>query len=380
MVRAAIRIATHDAETVAAIHAALDARRPIALLHAKLPADVLARQRAAVEQATFSADDAIVLFTSGSTGTPRGVVLGRDALEAAAHASWAHLGRHDDDRWLCVLPLAHAGGLSIVIRCRFAGVPCVLARDPAALTRERATLVSLVPAQLAQLLANPAWRPPASLRAVLLGGAAAPPALVEQALARGVPVRATYGLTETFGQVATARVPGGWPVALAGISLRAGVREAPATIRIAGPMLATRYLDGTPIAPELVTADLGYLEGGELHVIGRTDDVVISGGENVHPAQVEAVLAATPGVRAAAAFGVPDERWGAVVAAALVVDTTFERARAIAHWRAALPPFARPRRLATLVDLPRLPSGKIDRKRVAEVATRSIDDPAPHDR
>jgi O-succinylbenzoic acid--CoA ligase len=235
------------------------------------------------------------------------------------------------------------------------------------------TLASLVPAQLAQLLEDASWRPSPKLRAVLLGGAAAPPALVAAALARGVPVLQTYGLTETFGQVATARVPGERPVPLPGVEIVAGTREEPAPIRIRGQMLATRYLDGTPIAPELVTADLGFLDGEQLVVLGRADDVIISGGENVHPTQVEAVLAATPGVRAAAAFAVSDPRWGQIVAAAIATAPGFDREGALAYWHAQLPPHARPRRLATLDELPRLPSGKIDRRLVATVPTAPVD-------
>lgn len=380
-----VRVATHDAETVAAIHAALDARQPIALLHAKLPAYEQERQRALVDATTCTTDDAVILFTSGSTGSARGVVLSRAAIDVAAEASWAHLGVRADDRWLCALPLAHAGGLAIVVRCRARGVECVLAVDSNAadLARDRSTctipdditLASLVPAQLADLLADEQWRPSPALRAVLLGGAASPRSLVDTALARDVPVLPTYGLTETFGQIATAREPGGPLHLLPGVSISGGTRAEPARLTIRGPMLASRYLDGTPIAPALETSDLGFVEDGVLHIIGRADDVIITGGENVHPAQVEAVLAATPGVRAAVAFGVPDERWGQLVAAAVAVDASFDRDAALARWHANLPPFARPRRLAVAHELPRLPSGKLDRRQVVTLATSPLDYP-----
>lgn len=407
-----VRVATHDAETVAAIHVALDARQPIALLHAKLRPDEQARQRSLIEAARLSADDSVILFTSGSTGSARGVVLSRAAIDAAAEASWAHLGVRADERWLCTLPLAHAGGMAIVVRCRARGVECVLATDHDTADRARArdtstrtgtderslddgeqrarkgggphfqwtipddiTLASLVPAQLAELLADPNWRPAPALRAVLVGGAAAPRSLVEAALARGVPVLLTYGLTETFGQIATAREPGGPMHLLAGVSITGGTRTEPAPLTIRGPMLASRYLDGAPIAPALATSDLGFVEDNMLQVIGRTDDVIITGGENVHPAQVEAVLTATPGVRAAVAFGVPDVRWGQLVAAALAVDASFDRGAALACWHASLPPFARPRRLAVARELPRLPSGKLDRRQVVTLATSPIDYP-----
>jgi O-succinylbenzoic acid--CoA ligase len=185
-------------------------------------------------------------------------------------------------------------------------------------------------------------------------------------------VLATYGLTETFGQIATAARPGAPLVALPGVELAAGTPGAPAPIRIRAATLATCYLDGAPIAPELTTHDLGVLDGGALRVLGRADDVIITGGENVHPAQVEAVLAATPGVRAACAFGVPDARWGQIVGAALAVAPAFDRAAALARWHAQLPPHARPRRLALAAALPLLPSGKVDRRAAAALGAEPV--------
>jgi o-succinylbenzoate---CoA ligase len=150
-------------------------------------------------------------------------------------------------------------------------------------------------------------------------------------------------------------------------------RVAPALLRVSGPMLARAYLDGVPIAPALVTADLGYVDRDAVHVMGRADDVIISGGENVHPIQVEAVLAATPGVREAAAFGVPDPRWGQIVAVAIAADDRFDQEHALARWYAALPAHARPRRIVTLAELPRLPSGKLDRRSVAALPTTAVE-------
>jgi o-succinylbenzoate---CoA ligase len=297
-------VATPSIDTVLAVHAALEARRPIALLHHRLTAEETGRQRAAVERAALPADAAVILFTSGSTGAARGVVLSRAALEAAAAASAGHLGWRDGDRWLLALSLAHAGGLSIVIRCLAGRRPIALCdhefdRDLVAARLARCTLASLVPAQLAALLDDGAWCPPAGLRALLLGGAAAPPALLARAAARGVPFLTTYGMTETLGQLATAPLeragdPHAPLVALPGVVLAAGTARAPAPIVVRGPMLATCYLDGPAIAPAFTTADLGAIDAGALQVAGRSDDVIITGGENVHPSAIEAVLAATP--------------------------------------------------------------------------------------
>jgi O-succinylbenzoic acid--CoA ligase len=375
-------VATPTLETIRIIHAALAAKTPIALVHPRLAADEIARQQSVIDQARIPADTAVVLFTSGSTGTARGVVLSHAAIEAAAAASWQHLGARSTDRWLLALPMAHAGGLNVIIRCRAARIPVVLLegdfdRARCASLLEDCTLASLVPTQLAALLDDPAWRPPAKLRAVLLGGAAAAPSLLSAATARGVPYLTSYGLTETFGQIATAPLGHAGDanaplVPLAGVNVLAGARAAPATIRITGPTLATCYLDGAPIAPELTTADLGFLEDGAVHIVGRADDVIITGGENVHPLAVEAVLAATPGVRAAVVFGVPSDRWGQIVGAAVVVDASFDRERATTYWREHLPTHARPRELAIVDALPLLANGKVDRRGAATLARERL--------
>ncbi len=368
-------VATPELSTLVAIYRALADRAPLALIHPRLTASEQQRQMAVVANAgELPAGTAFVLFTSGSTAAARGVVLSRAAVLANATASAAHLGWRDDDRWLLALSLAHAGGLSIATRCLVARKPIVAFAEP---SDARATLASLVPTQLAALLDDPAWAPPPRLRAVLLGGAAAPPSLLAAARARGVPIRATYGLTETFGQVATARDAHAAPTPLPGVTLIAdrGTRDAPACIAIRGPMLATCYLDGAPIAPELATADLGYLDdAGALHVAGRADDVIITGGENVHPAAIEAVLAATPGVRAALAFGIPDVRWGQRVAAAIAVDqpARFDLAAACARWRVALPPHARPRHVALVAELPVGATGKLDRRAASVLALQPL--------
>ncbi len=379
-----VLVATPEVATILGVYGALEAAQPVAMLHAKSPPDEQARQRTLISNATLPAGTAFVLFTSGSTAASKGVVLSRSAITAAARASEARLGWRDDDRWLLPLPMAHAGGLSIVVRCLIARKPLVLVEhdtDLAALMRDaRATLASFVPAQLAGLVTGS----PAALRAIILGGAATPPNLLATALAAHWPVLASYGLTETFGQIATARTPGGPLVLLPGVDV-----ECATTIAIRTPQLATCYLDGTAIAPLLVTADLGELgpAGGEmtLYVLGRRDDVIISGGEKIQPLEVEAILTATPGIAAACAFGVPDERFGNVVGAAIVTMSAFDRVAALAHWHAALAPYARPRWLAEVPKLALLPSGKLDRRTIATlpsqpVAYRNDESPGTADR
>jgi o-succinylbenzoate---CoA ligase len=328
-----------------------------------------------------------VVQTSGSTGHPRGVILSRRAFAASASASAENLGWRDDDRWLIHLPLSHVGGLSIVTRCLIARRAVVIAppRDgfePAELAeimaRDRVTLLSLVPTQLIRLLdLEPAWQPPRALRALLLGGAAAPYDLLERAARRGVPVLTTYGLTEACSQVATQRpgtprAPGAVGPPLPGVDVRIASGE----IQVRGPTLMTAYHpEGADSAFDggwLATGDLGRFDAeGNLHVIGRLREVIISGGENVHPREVEIALESAPGVQSACVFGIADATWGELVAAALVPARAgaCDLTAIDAHVRDRLAPFKRPRRLALLPELPLLPSGKFDR---AEVARRAV--------
>jgi acyl-CoA synthetase (AMP-forming)/AMP-acid ligase II len=187
-------------------------------------------------------------------------------------------------------------------------------------------------------------------------------------------------MTETWGQVATqsparAGDPTAPLVPLPSITLTAGTRETPAPITILTPTRMTSYLDEArspqPEAqPTFASRDLGFLDAdGCLHVTGRVDDVIITGGENVHPAEVERVLALAPGVAACCVFATPDPRWGQVVCAAIVPAPGFDEAAALAHCAAHLAPHQRPRRLTTLGALPLGPTGKIDRRACAQLTT-----------
>jgi O-succinylbenzoic acid--CoA ligase len=363
-------------DDLAAVDDALAAGTPLALIPARLPAAESERLRAAVP-ADLAGEVAAVLFTSGSTGQKKGVLLERAALAASAAASAAALGLDGDDRWLLCLSLATIGGLSIVTRSRYAGCRAVLADggdrfDPLALIaqveRDRITLVSLVPTMLTRLL-DAGWRPPPHLRAVLLGGAPAPAALL--ARARHLPIRTTYGMTETASHVAIdGRVLPGVEVAV-----RDGGR-----IAVRGPVLFRGYLpphDDRPARdPDgwFVTADRGaFTPDGMLAVLGRADGAIISGGANVDPAAVEAALTAIPGIDAACAFGVPDPEWGERVAAAVVATSPLPADLAGAL-RARLAPHELPRRIAVLGELALGPGGKVDRAETARRAAGRLRD------
>jgi O-succinylbenzoic acid--CoA ligase len=327
-----------------------------------------------------------ILPTSGTTGPPRAAILSRRAFLASAAASARNLPLGRGDRWLLCMPIAHVGGLSILVRCLVARATLAVAgpfetrRTIDAIARARPTHLSLVPTMLGRLL-DAGWMPPPELRAILLGGAACPPRLLARAIEAGLPIRTTYGLTEACSQVTTARSvvrspEDGSGEPLPGIDVRIG---AGGTIQVRGPTLFDGYFGETepPLTPDgfFDTGDFGEFDArGRLHVLGRRSDLIVTGGENVYPAEVEAALERIVGVRAACVFGVPDEHWGQIVAAALVVepgapDDTEIRERL----RAELASFKIPRRFARLPELALTASGKLDRTATARLAASILE-------
>jgi len=332
-----------------------------------------------------------LVFTAGTTGRSKGAILSRNAFVASARASAGNLGWRKDDRWLLCMPTAHVGGLSIVTRCLLARRTVVLATsadrsgrfDAAAvrddIERERVTLLSLVPTMLQRLLhSSDTLYTPSRLRAILLGGGPASAKLIAETAARRVPVLTTYGLTETCSQVTVQRygtrpseeIGSGEP--LRGVDVRVVDEQ----IQVRGPTLFHGYFPESPESPFLrggwfATGDLGRLDDrGRLHVFGRRSDLIVTGGENVYPAEVERYLESIPGVRAAAVFGVPDEVWGEIACAAIVREsapalTVDDLAARIA---ADVSPHRRPRRIAFLSELPTTPLGKLDRRRLPALA------------
>jgi o-succinylbenzoate---CoA ligase len=332
------------------------------------------------------------LWTSGSTGEPRGIVLSHDALRASAAAVAERLGLGGRDRWIASLLPAHVGGLALILRAGILGSSLLLPGrfDPAGFNRlvdrEGATHASLVPTQLLAVLEERGDRPfPGSFRALLLGGAATPPDLLDRALAAAAPVALTYGMTEAASQVATAlpelvrRKPGTVGAPLAGIEVEAGSeKEGPREIRVRGATLARGVVRGpgddpAPLVdPEgwYATGDLGVLdEEGHLRVTGRISERIISGGVNVDPREVEAVLSTHPGVGEVVVLGIPDARWGErVVAVVVPADSadTPELDDLLEHARPHVSPAKRPRGLVVRDELPRTATGKVDRRRLAQ--------------
>jgi o-succinylbenzoate---CoA ligase len=340
---------------------------------------------------------AVVLFTSGTSGRAKGACLSWGNLRSSALATERRLGAVVGKRWLACMPLFHVGGLSILVRSVMFGAPVRLMSHfdatavSDALDGGDIAGVSLVPTMLSRMLAYRDGRPaPRALEALLLGGAAAAPELVARALASGYPLCPTYGLTEATSQVATAAPPPAGATAplpmlpLPGTTVRilSDGRDVPpgvpGEIVVRGPTVMQAYLNDPDATARtlrggwLHTGDVGYLDaGGGLHVLDRRDDLIVSGGENVYPAEVEAVLLEHPLVDDAGVTGVPDADLGERVVAWFVpVQGAAPEVEALRqHCRARLAGFKQPREFRSVLALPRNAAGKLQRRRLAETAS-----------
>ncbi|MBZ0302304.1 MAG: o-succinylbenzoate--CoA ligase, partial [Anaerolineae bacterium] len=332
-----------------------------------------------------------IIFTSGTSGRPKGAVLTAGNFYTSAMASAYHLGHQPEDRWLCVLPLYHVGGLSIIMRAVLYGITVDLLprfdldEVNQVLDTQPITLISLVPTMLHRLLETRTdW--PESLRLILLGGAAATPELLARCRAMNLPVATTYGLTEAASQVATmrpddvARKPGsvGEPLLFTNIRIvnKDGEPAEPGEygeIVVSGPTVMQGYYNDPDATArtlqngELHTGDIGYLdEDSDLWVVQRRSDLIITGGENVYPAEVEQVLRQHPSVADVCVVGLRDADWGQRVAAAVVLEVgvTLTEDELLAFGRSHLAGYKLPRTFRFVKALPQTASGKIQRAAV----------------
>ncbi|MFS8098014.1 o-succinylbenzoate--CoA ligase [Lentzea alba] len=308
--------------------------------------------------------------TSGSTGEPKTVLLDAQALTTSAEATHERLG--GPGTWLLALPTSHIAGVQVLVRSVVAGTtPGVLdmskgframgfaqAARPV-LAQPGRHYTALVPTQLSRLVVGegPGLAALRQFDGVLIGGAATPPKLLQQARALGVQVVTTYGMSETAGGCVYDGVP------LRDVRLRTDD-----VIEISGPVLALGYRGvAEPFGEWFRTGDLGRLRDGRLEVLGRADDVIVTGGEKVPPVLVERALATVDGVLEACVVGLPDEEWGQVVAAVVVargVEPSLDDLKAAVAesvGRAAAPKLVR-----FVSELPLRGPGKVDRSAVAD--------------
>jgi O-succinylbenzoic acid--CoA ligase len=374
-----VAVALPSAELVVALHACLllgavavpidlrltEAEQALRTAHASLVLDALPadpEDRASVRGPREIDPDApaTLMFTSGTTAGPKPVALSYDNWLWNALGSAVALGLDPDETWLCPMPLAHVGGLSIQIRSAVYGTTVLLherfdterALDALMDGAQRVTLVSLVPTMLSRLL-DAGLRAPPALRRVLLGGGPISPALLARARAARVNVSPSYGMTEACSQIATDGIP------LLGTELR---------IADDGEVLVRgRTVAAGALGPDgwLHTGDLGaFDDAGRLLIAGRKADTIVTGGENVAPVEVEAVLLEHPGVVDAAVFGRKDPEWGeAVVAQVVLADGADVAAEALrAHCTERLAPFKVPKRFEPVSGVPRGVTGKLLRR------------------
>jgi O-succinylbenzoic acid--CoA ligase len=352
--------------------------------------------------ATYQAGELhTIIYSSGTTGQPKGVRLTYGNHYFNALASYRNFPAGPEDSWLAVLPLFHVGGLAIILRGLFYGMPVLVHEsfDPAAVNRaidrEGVRIISVVSNMLARMLDQRQDKPyPASLRSILIGGGPVPPPLLERCARSGIPVVQTYGLTETASQAVTLaaqdalRKLGSAGRPLPGVELKInpesdGAGAGPAVSGLAGEILRrggnfTPGYEGRPAETARAwrdgwfhTGDIGRLDKeGYLYVLDRRNDLIISGGENVYPAEVEAVLLAHPQVEEAGVIGQPDEKWGQVVVAFVKARSgiALTEDELLAYCRERLARYKLPRAVYFVAEsLPRNATGKLLRRSLREI-------------
>ncbi|HEY9897935.1 MAG TPA: o-succinylbenzoate--CoA ligase [Pantanalinema sp.] len=340
-----------------------------------------------------------ILFTSGTTGRPKAVVLTWANQLSSATASAAAIGLDTRDRWLLAMPMFHVGGLNIVHRCALAQATVLLhARFSAeatlqAVRDEGASMLSVVPTMLRRVLDLWGDRPlPSSVRAILVGGAPIPFDLVERC-PQALP---TYGMTEACSHVTLTRLgaspsertTSGAPLVGTDVRIVDDARRplptgTPGLIEVRSPTVFKEYLNdpastaAAKVDGWLKTGDDGFMDAqGCLHVLARRTDLIVSGGENVYPSEIERALEGHPGVAEAVTVGAPDPTWGQVPVAFVVPRAPGLSVTELKeHLAQGLARYKQPRDITLLDELPRLGSGKVDRLSLRARAANPLNKP-----
>lgn len=367
----------NDLDTLITLYALLALKTPVQLLHPKLTdherSELLAQIRL-IDQ-PLPEDTAAVLFTSGTTGQPKPAIITHKMLIASANASAQNIGWQDDDCWQMCMSVSRVGGLCILTRCLMARkTVAVSALFDAhsfieALITDRVTITSVVPTMLAKVFeAYPDWTPPEHLRVILLGGASAPEALLEKAHQQRVPIVATYGMTETCSHVVMTPYAEryNFHVGSGEVIGFADVKTIDGEIVVRSEMTTPGYWgrDQEPTNRWFKTGDLGEFDHeGYLRIHARRQDLILTGGENVYPLEVENTLARAPFIKEALLIGEPNEQWGAIVCALIVAQPntkpTLEDVKRFA--RNHLSAYKCPRKVAFVNKLPLNAADKLNR-------------------
>ncbi|MCK8817884.1 o-succinylbenzoate--CoA ligase [Natroniella sulfidigena] len=352
------------------------------------------KAKISLQQQHQKSDIHSIIYTSGTTGNPKGALLTYGNYWSSAMGSLLNLGLYDDDCWLACLPLFHVGGLSILIRSVIYGIPMMLhsSFEPEiinqAIDAGKVSHISLVSNMLLRMLNQRNDRPyPETLRCLLVGGGPVPEDLLRRCAQIKAPVVQTYGLTETTSQVATLAPEEAldklgsagkplFPTELY-IADQKGQQVASGTVGeiiVRGPTITQGYFnkpEATATAIQdgwLHTGDLGYLDDeGYLYVVDRLHDLIISGGENIYPAEVEDVLTNHPAVEAAGVVGEADEQWGHVPVAYVKAEAEVEQEELISFCREHLAGYKVPKSIYFVPQLPRNATGKLMRRKLADM-------------
>lgn len=320
-------------------------------------------------------DIAAIMNTSATTGQFKSVPLRWGQIRAHVQASKEVLGKTEQDNWLIVLPLFHVSGLSILMRSLYNGTAVTIlpkydeAQVLKLIESENINMMSLVPTILTQLEPSISHH---KLRVILLGGEFIPMALIDACEKKSLPIYKTYGMTETFSQSVTFSVLDyphkrdsvGKP--LPGMQVRIDKPDADGVgeIHLTGPMVMTRYINKEPIDGDLNTDDIGYVdEDGFVYILNRRKDLIISGGENIYPKELEDLVYTLPSVKECAVVPVPDPKWGQVPALFVAFhDGESMTADAILSFMTkSLAKYKVPKYVKILPALPRNGTGKIVR-------------------
>ncbi|HEY4602230.1 MAG TPA: o-succinylbenzoate--CoA ligase [Cerasibacillus sp.] len=329
-------------------------------------------------------DPFTIIYTSGTTGFPKGVIHTYGNHWWSAISSALNLGLSKADKWLAVLPFFHVGGLSIFLKSVIYGMPVYLvekfnaAMVNEAIREKQVTIISVVTVMLQRLLDDlGVKRYPDTFRGMLLGGGPAPEVLLEQAKEKQVPVFQSYGMTETSSQIVTLSAKdalrkigsSGKPLLSAQLKIHNKTTDGVGEIYVKGPMVTTGYYNNDTANANLFdkgwlkTGDLGHIDSeGFLYVVDRRNDLIISGGENVYPTEIEHVLEQIPDIREVAVVGRKDDTWGEVPVAYVVCESEALTEKCIIDYaHKHLAPYKVPKQILFINQLPRNASNKIMR-------------------
>ena len=325
---------------------------------------------------TFKDSDvAAIMNTSATTGQFKSVPLRWGQIRAHVQASKEVLGKTEQDNWLMVLPLFHVSGLSILMRSLYNGTAVTIlpkydeAQVFKLIESENINMMSLVPTILTQLEPSISRH---KLRVILLGGEFIPMALIDACEKKSLPIYKTYGMTETFSQSVTFSVLDyphkrdsvGRPLPGMQVRIDNPDKDGVGEIHLTGPMVMTGYINREPIDGDLNTDDIGYVdEDGFVYILNRRKDLIISGGENIYPKELEDLVYTLPAVKECAVVPVPDPKWGQVPALFIAFHDgeSMTADEILSFMTSSLAKYKIPKYVKILPALPRNGTGKIVR-------------------